>query len=587
MKKTTRILVMLLVVIFSASLNAQKKVLVLTETAGFDHNTRDAVVPVIQQLGIDNNFSVDHTNTSTGYFTETNLAEYDAILFMNSTGDFLDASEQTALTNYITNGGGALFNHAAADAEYDWPYYHELVGGKFQNHQFGIYENDLIVVNNTNIATDFVTGDTWTRTEEYYYFTPVPGEDPTNPPVVDPAENDNLEYLLLIDEPSSPSGRDFLHPISWYQYYGGGRSWYTGLGHSSETIEDEEVKQHILGGILFVIGEYDPEGPAMSVSPTSKSFGMKQEDHNSVAPFTITVTNATPSLGELNNLALTPDVDWLDITFDSSDGDNLNYTCTVNSNANDLPLGEANAVITVSADDVMSKTITVTNSVSPGGPNLALNKPITASSIENAGTPAVNANDGDLNTRWSSGFNDGETLTIDLEASYNIDFIKLIWEGAYADQYEILMGEDLDNMTQVYVENLGQGGEEEITLNGTGRYIRLVCTSRSTIYGSSLWEFEAYGYPSTLSIENIDHTNISTYPNPVNGNDIFINLSNSNREKYSVDIISMTGKLIKHYEFKNSSSIKKINIADLNISGLFFLKYSDAQGSSIKKMLKL
>lgn len=588
MKKSIHVLMVFAVVILNIThLNAQKKVLVLTETAGFDHNTRDAVVPVIQQLGTENNFMVDQTNSSTGYFTETKLAEYDAILFMNTTGDFLDASEQTAFINYISNGGGALFNHAAADAEYDWPYYHELLGATFQNHQFGIYTNDLIVVDKNNIATDFVSGDTWTRSEEYYYFTPVPGENPTNPPVVDPAENENLEYLLLIDEPSSPSGRDFLHPISWYQYYGGGRSWYTGLGHYSNVIEEEEVKLHILGGILFVIGDYDPDGPAMSVIPTSKSFGMQQADNTSVAPFTITVTNATPSLGDLNNVTLTPDVDWLDITYNNTDGDQLNYICTVNTNANSLPLGEANAIITVSADNVLSKNITVTNTVTPGGPNLALNKPITASSIENAGTPASHANDGDVSTRWASAFNDGETLTIDLETPYDIDFVKIIWEGAYADQYEIQMGDDLNNMTQVYVQSSGQGGEEEIVLEGSGRYIKLICTSRATIYGSSLFEFEAYGSPSTLNVEQINESNISIYPNPVTGNDIYIKTGNVSNENYSIDIISITGKLIEHYEFKSSSTIQKIEISNLNLSGMFFLKYSDEQGSYIKKIVKL
>src|SRR5580693_993228 len=49
-----------------------------------------------------------------------------------------------------------------------------------------------------------------------------------------------------------------------------------------------------------------------------------------------------------------------------------------------------------------------------GTANLALNKTATASSTENAGTPAADAVDGNTGTRWSSAFSDPQWLEVDL-----------------------------------------------------------------------------------------------------------------------------------------------------------------------------
>jgi hypothetical protein len=45
---------------------------------------------------------------------------------------------------------------------------------------------------------------------------------------------------------------------------------------------------------------------------------------------------------------------------------------------------------------------------------LSQGKPTTASSIENAGTPAAAATDGNTGTRWSSAFSDPQWLQVDL-----------------------------------------------------------------------------------------------------------------------------------------------------------------------------
>src|SRR5207253_11027920 len=49
--------------------------------------------------------------------------------------------------------------------------------------------------------------------------------------------------------------------------------------------------------------------------------------------------------------------------------------------------------------------------------NIAVGSEATASSVENAGTPASAAVDGDQSTRWSSGWSDPQWLLLDLGAN--------------------------------------------------------------------------------------------------------------------------------------------------------------------------
>jgi beta-glucosidase len=70
-----------------------------------------------------------------------------------------------------------------------------------------------------------------------------------------------------------------------------------------------------------------------------------------------------------------------------------------------------------------------------GTANAALNRPATASSTENAGTPASAAVDGNGATRWSSAFSDPQWLQVDLGSAVTVCQIGLQWEAAYASAF--------------------------------------------------------------------------------------------------------------------------------------------------------
>ncbi len=127
------------------------------------------------------------------------------------------------------------------------------------------------------------------------------------------------------------------------------------------------------------------------------------------------------------------------------------------------------------------------------GTLLSQNQPATASSIENGGTPAADAVDGNTTTRWSSAASDPQWLEVDLGASASISQVILQWETAYGKAYQIQVSSDNATWTSIYSTTTGPGGTETLAVSGTGRYVRMYGTVRGTQYGYSLWEFQVYG----------------------------------------------------------------------------------------------
>src|SRR6202012_4172348 len=112
-----------------------------------------------------------------------------------------------------------------------------------------------------------------------------------------------------------------------------------------------------------------------------------------------------------------------------------------------------------------------------GTADVALNKTATASSTESAAYPAADAVDGNTGPRWSSAFSDPQWLEVDLGSSQSICGVTLNWEAAYASSFQIQTSADGSNWTSIYSTTSGTGGTQNLTVAGTGRYIRMYGTA--------------------------------------------------------------------------------------------------------------
>ncbi|MCU0382078.1 MAG: ThuA domain-containing protein, partial [Chitinophagaceae bacterium] len=220
MKQLKPALALTVLIALSLFLTAKKaatpRVLVFSATKGFRHASIGPGKLLMLKLGRENGFIVDTTENS-ALITEENLKQYAAVVFLNTTGDVLDARQQADFERYIQAGGGFVGIHAAADCEYTWPWYGKLVGGYFKSHP-ATQPAKVNVVDKSHPSTRHLP-DVWERTDEWYNFQ------------VPPTDSE-VKILAKLDETSYKGGENGdHHPIVWYRAYDGGRAFYSGFGH--------------------------------------------------------------------------------------------------------------------------------------------------------------------------------------------------------------------------------------------------------------------------------------------------------------------------------------------------------------------
>ena len=221
-------------------------VLIYHETNGFRHGSISAGIEMIEGFGDDLGWSVDSSQAS-DVFNATNLSEYDVVVWLNTSGNgLLTDAEQSAFEDFIGDGGGFVGIHAATDTYRDgsWPWYNDLVGAIVQ-------VNPNHTANNTNATMD-VIGDhpavahlsnTWNKSEEYYYWELNGGY----------LFDGNIDLLNV--RSTGGNSYDASRPITWYKNYGGGRSFYTALGHNgSDYSSNSNFRTMMREAIIWAAG---------------------------------------------------------------------------------------------------------------------------------------------------------------------------------------------------------------------------------------------------------------------------------------------------------------------------------------------
>lgn len=211
-------------------------VLVFSKTAGFRHESiADGKLALIA-LGEELQYQVDTTEDAS-WFNEANLKRYKAVVFLNTTLDVLNPVQQTDFKRFIEAGGGFVGIHAAADTEYEWPWYGKLVGAYFNGHPPGTAGAKLKKV---NAFGDNSLPDEWSTVDEWYNYKSI---------------NPDINVIYNLDESTYEGGTNGSnHPIAWYHEFEGGRSFYTGLGHTKESFQHETFLSLLTRGIRYAVG---------------------------------------------------------------------------------------------------------------------------------------------------------------------------------------------------------------------------------------------------------------------------------------------------------------------------------------------
>lgn len=219
-------------------------VLVFSKTEGFRHTSIEAGKAALLEMGETHGIRIDTTEDAS-LFNEKNLSNYNVVVWLNTTGDVLNDAQQLEFNRFIQAGGGYVGIHAAADTEYDWPWYGDLVGAYFKNHPNdpNVREAATDKVDSNHVCVAHLP-DRWTRMDEWYNYKDI---------------RSHINVLLNLDESSYEGGENGEnHPIAWYHEFDGGRSFYTGMGHTDETFSEEPFLEMIWQGINWVAAEMKP-----------------------------------------------------------------------------------------------------------------------------------------------------------------------------------------------------------------------------------------------------------------------------------------------------------------------------------------
>lgn len=216
----------------------KETILVLTATAGYVHEEAiPAGKKLLANMGAENSFNVLHINKADA-IEQIDLSTIKAVVFLCTTLDIFDSKQENIIEKYIQNGGGYVGIHAAADTEYDWPWYGQLVGAYFDSHPPGTPNATLTTLETKTNFTNHLPK-SWSIDDEWYNYT---------------FQNKAIIPLLNLEESSYSGGNNGAeHPITWYHDFDGGRSFYTGLGHTKSTYEDERFIQLLRKGLFYAM----------------------------------------------------------------------------------------------------------------------------------------------------------------------------------------------------------------------------------------------------------------------------------------------------------------------------------------------
>ena len=212
------------------------RVLMLTATAGFRHDSIPTATSVVARLGTPGEFAVTATENLADV-NATRLAATDVLMFALTTGELaLDETQKRAMIDFVNGGGGFIGVHSATDTLYEWAEYGRLVGAYFKEHPWT--QRATVTVEDRTHPTTSGLGASFTLVEEFYTFR-------VNP-------RPSVQVLLSLDAASVGAQGDF--PLAWTQSIGRGRSYYNALGHFSETWDDARFQTQMAAAIRWTAG---------------------------------------------------------------------------------------------------------------------------------------------------------------------------------------------------------------------------------------------------------------------------------------------------------------------------------------------
>lgn len=235
-----------------------RKVLIYTYAAGFVHSSIPYGAYAVEAMGKKTGAYTSVISSDPAAFDD--LSSYDAIVMVNTTGDWLipkgDGAEaakakvdarRANIMKFIEGGHGLVGFHAASDAQYNWKEFGLMIGGYFWGHPW----HEKVGIKNEDpkhpLAAAF-DGKDFEITDEIYQFK-------------EPWTRSNLHILLTLDTDKTNMKKGGINRtdgdfgVAWIRNVEKGRVFYSSLGHREEIYWNPMILHFYLDGIQFALGD--------------------------------------------------------------------------------------------------------------------------------------------------------------------------------------------------------------------------------------------------------------------------------------------------------------------------------------------
>jgi type 1 glutamine amidotransferase len=226
-----------------------KRVLFLTHSAGFRHESIAAALRSFQQIAARNSALEINATEDTGQINAATLSSYDAVFFFTSGELPLSAQQKRDLLDFVRSGKGFGGAHSATDTLYTWEEYGDLIGGYFDGHPWA--QEVRVHVEDPAFPGMKAMGDNFQIVDEIYQHRNF--------------SRQNVRVLMTLDTRTvnlnapgvNRTDGDFA--LTWCRRYGSGRVFYTALGHFDDTWLEPRFRQVLEGALLWLTGEVDAD----------------------------------------------------------------------------------------------------------------------------------------------------------------------------------------------------------------------------------------------------------------------------------------------------------------------------------------
>lgn len=232
------------------------KVLVFTKTSGFNHNTKNECVSMIEGFATNLSFQVTVDDSGSEFESAVSLNDFELIFFTNTSGNTLSTAQRENVETYAAQGGNFISNHAASDSyghstassvngggkgEWDW-YSENVTGCSVRNGPNHTANNFAATVTVQNQNSDLTNGISfpWDDNEEWYYWE-------------DGYIDTNFTELLRVSDTGSNSYDAARMTAHYWERPDGGISFYTSMGHSKSKYSDTEFVQLMENAFAFIL----------------------------------------------------------------------------------------------------------------------------------------------------------------------------------------------------------------------------------------------------------------------------------------------------------------------------------------------